>query len=106
VKDFISDNNNSSPDADVEKVEITEKILMILKTLKPKEGKVIQMRFGIGLDRSYTSEEIGREFMISRKRVGQIEANAFKEAQRFEEARGIEFFSSTPLENTTSVLVQ
>jgi RNA polymerase primary sigma factor len=78
VKDFISDNNNSSPDADVEKFEITEKILMILKTLKPKEGKVIQMRFGIGVDRNYTSEEIGRQLMISRKRVGQIEANALR----------------------------
>jgi len=93
VKDFISDNNNSSPDADVEKVEITEKILMILKTLKPKEGKVIQMRFGIGLDRSYTSEEIGREFMISRKRVGQIEANALRKLRDSKKLEELKFLA-------------
>ena len=61
VKDFISDKNSSSPYAEVENCEITEKILMIFKSLTPKEEKVIQMRFGIGVDRDYTLEEIGEQ---------------------------------------------
>lgn len=78
IADFISDKNSSSPYADVEKREITEKILMILKTLTPKEGKIIQMRFGIGVDRDYTLEEIGRQLSITRERVRQIEAKALR----------------------------
>lgn len=78
VKDFISDNNSFSPYAATEKLEITEKILMILKTLTPKEEKIIQMRFGIGVDRDYTLEEIGRQLSITRERVRQIEAKALR----------------------------
>ena len=93
VKDFISDNNNSSPYADVEKFEITEKILMILKTLKPKEGKVIQMRFGIGVDREYTFEEIGRQLNISRERVRQIEANALRKLRDSKKLKELKFLA-------------
>jgi RNA polymerase primary sigma factor len=78
VKDFISDENGSSPYADAEKLEITEKLLRIFKTLTAKEGKVIQMRFGIGVDRDYTLEEIGGQLSLTRERVRQIEAKALK----------------------------
>ena len=78
VKDFISDENSSSPYAVAQKFEITEKILKLFKTLTPKEGKVIQMRFGIGVDRDYTLEEIGGQLSLTRERVRQIEAKALK----------------------------
>ncbi|MFZ2198124.1 MAG: sigma-70 family RNA polymerase sigma factor [Thermodesulfovibrionales bacterium] len=94
VKDFISDNNNSSPEADVEKFEITEKILMILKTLTPKEGKVIQMRFGIGVDRDYTFEEIGRQLILSRERVRQIEAKALRKLRDSQKLKELKFLAA------------
>ena len=92
VKDFIGDKNSSSPYADVEKIEIIEKILMILKTLNPKEGTVIQMRFGIGVDRDYTLEEIGGQLSLTRERVRQIEAKALsklKHPKRLRELRAL-----------------
>jgi RNA polymerase primary sigma factor len=78
VKDFVSDENSSPPDTAAEQREITEKIMAILNTLTPKEGKVIQMRFGIGVDRDYTLEEIGRKLSVTRERVRQIETKALR----------------------------
>ena len=52
--------------------------LMILKTLTPKEEKVIRMRFGIGVDRDHTLEEVGRRLALTRERVRQIEAKALR----------------------------
>jgi RNA polymerase sigma factor (sigma-70 family) len=63
---------------DAEKNEITDKILKILKTLNPNEEKVIKMRFGIGLDRDHTLEEVGRHFSLTRERIRQIEEKALR----------------------------
>jgi len=78
LEDFICDKNSLSPYEDLEKNEITEKILMLLNTLKPRESQIIRMRFGIGMDREYTLEEIGRRLGITRERVRQVEAKAMK----------------------------
>jgi RNA polymerase primary sigma factor len=77
LEEFIH-NNSSSPYSDVERKKIFEQILQILSTLTPREEKVIRMRFGIGLDRNYTLEEIGRHLSITRERVRQIEGKALK----------------------------
>jgi len=78
LEDFIGDPNTPSPYEDTEKSEATEKMLMILKTLTPKEEKVIRMRFGIGVDRDHTLEEVGRFLSLTRERVRQIEAKALR----------------------------
>jgi len=78
LEEFIHDNNSSSPYSDVEKKKIFEQILQILNTLTPREEKVIRMRFGIGVDRNYTLEEVGRHLSITRERVRQIEGKALK----------------------------
>ena len=78
LEEFIHNNNSSSPYSDVEKKKIFEQILQILNTLTPREEKVIRMRFGIGVDRNYTLEEVGRHLSITRERVRQIEGNALK----------------------------
>jgi RNA polymerase primary sigma factor len=78
LEDFIADENSPSPYSDAEKNEITDKILKILKTLTPNEEKVIRMRFGIGFDRDYTLEEVGRQFSLTRERIRQIEEKALR----------------------------
>ncbi|MBI4683598.1 MAG: sigma-70 family RNA polymerase sigma factor [Nitrospirae bacterium] len=78
LEDFIGDKNSPSPDADAERSEISEQMQQILKTLTPKEERVIRMRFGIGADRDHTLEEVGRHLSITRERVRQIEAKALR----------------------------
>ncbi len=78
LEDFIGDKNSPSPYSDAEKIETSEQIQKILKTLTPKEEMVIRMRFGIGADRDHTLEEVGRHLSITRERVRQIEAKALR----------------------------
>jgi RNA polymerase primary sigma factor len=78
LEDFIGDKNSPSPYSDAERIEISEHIQGVLKSLTPKEEKVIRMRFGIGMDRDHTLEEVGRHLSITRERVRQIEAKALR----------------------------
>ncbi|MCI4626160.1 MAG: sigma-70 family RNA polymerase sigma factor [Candidatus Magnetoovum sp. WYHC-5] len=78
LEDFIGDKNTPSPFADAEKSEASEHIQKVLRTLSEKEEKVIRMRFGIGVDRDHTLEEVGRHLSITRERVRQIEAKALR----------------------------
>lgn len=78
LEDFIGDKNSPSPYNDAEKTELSEYIQRVLRTLSPKEEKVIRMRFGIGVDRDHTLEEVGRYLAITRERVRQIEAKALR----------------------------
>jgi len=78
LEDFIGDKNSPSPYSDAERIEISEQIQNVLKSLTPREETVIKMRFGIGFDRDYTLEEIGRHFSLSRERIRQIEEKALR----------------------------
>ncbi len=81
VGDLIGD-DSFSPYEHAEKHELTEKLLEVLKTLKPKEEITLRLRFGIGFDRDYTLEEIGRKLSVTRERVRQIEAAALRKLKR------------------------
>ncbi|MEW6109558.1 MAG: sigma-70 family RNA polymerase sigma factor [Nitrospirota bacterium] len=94
LEDFISDKHSPSPYSDAEKNEITEQILDILKTLTPKEEKIIRMRFGIGADRDYTLEEIGSHLSITRERVRQIEATALRKLKHPSRLRRLKVFTT------------
>lgn len=78
LEDFIRDDQHSSPHADVERDMMSEYLMKILQALPPRERKVIRMRFGIGLDRTYTLDEVGRYLSITRERVRQIESAALR----------------------------
>jgi len=78
IEDFVSDKDSSTPYSDTERNNVTEHILRVLNTLTPREAEVIRMRFGIGLDRDQTLEEVGRHFSVTRERVRQIEAKALR----------------------------
>jgi RNA polymerase primary sigma factor len=93
LEDFIGDKNSPSPYSDAERNEISEQILMILKTLTPKEEKVIRMRFGIGVDRDHTLEEVGRQLALTRERVRQIEAKALRKLKHPNRMRALKILT-------------
>lgn len=78
LEDFVGDGAHLSPYSHVEKNMMSAYLLKILQTLKPREETIIRMRFGIGFDRNYTLEEIGRHLSITRERVRQIEIAAIR----------------------------
>ncbi len=78
LEDFIGDKTSPSPYSDAERIETSEKIQRVLRTLTPKEGAVIRMRYGIGVDRDHTLEEVGRYLSLTRERVRQIETQALR----------------------------
>ncbi|TAN38814.1 MAG: sigma-70 family RNA polymerase sigma factor [Nitrospirae bacterium] len=94
LEDFIGDKNSPSPYYDAERNEISDQILMILKTLTPKEEKVIRMRFGIGVERDHTLEEVGRHLAITRERVRQIEAKALRKLKHPSRLRALKVLTT------------
>jgi RNA polymerase primary sigma factor len=78
LKDFIEDNGTPSPFEFVMHGDMKEKIDEILNSLPFREEKILRKRFGIGEDDSYTLEEVGQEFDVTRERIRQIEVNAIK----------------------------
>jgi RNA polymerase primary sigma factor len=94
LQDFISDPNTLSPYSDSEKKELTDKILMILHTLEPREAQIVRMRFGIGMERNYTLEEIGKSLSITRERVRQVEARAMRKLKNVQTQRALKVLMS------------
>jgi len=85
--DLIEDRWIGSPVDTVIDSNVRDETANILKTLSPKEEKVIRLRFGIGCEREHTLEEIGQEFDVTRERIRQIEAKALRQLRSPERAR-------------------
>jgi RNA polymerase primary sigma factor len=76
--DLVKDEESTSPEeASIEK-NVAARIKMILSTLTPREEVILRKRFGIGDDKTYTLEELGQEFGVTRERIRQIEAKALR----------------------------
>jgi RNA polymerase primary sigma factor len=84
---FISDDKAISPFDQAITRDRTEKIEEALLSLSGKEGNVIRMRFGIGVQRNYTLEEVGREMGLTRERIRQIESKALKKLLKSKKLR-------------------
>ena len=85
--DLIEDRWVGSPVDAVIDSNVRDETANILKTLSPKQEKVIRLRFGIGCEREHTLEEIGQEFQVTRERIRQIEAKALRQLRSPERAR-------------------
>ncbi|MFN3480871.1 MAG: sigma-70 family RNA polymerase sigma factor [Thermodesulfovibrionales bacterium] len=94
LEDFIGDKNSPSPFSDAERVEMSEHIQRVLRTLTEKEEKVIRMRFGIGAERDHTLEEVGKHLSITRERVRQIEAKALRKLKHPSRLRALKILTS------------
>jgi RNA polymerase primary sigma factor len=90
--DLIEDRWVGSPVDAVIDSNVRDETANILKTLSPKEEKVIRLRFGIGCDREHTLEEIGQEFDVTRERIRQIEAKALRKLRHPSRSRKLRAF--------------
>jgi len=73
----------------------TSETRIVLETLTPREEKVVRMRFGIGEKSDHTLEEIGREFLVTRERIRQIEAKAVKKLRHPQRSKALKDLIST-----------
>ena len=78
IKDFIENENDISPCDTVASNDLKERVREVLKTLTPREEKVLKMRFGIDVSSEHTLEEVGKDFSVTRERIRQIEVKALK----------------------------
>ena len=85
--DLIEDRGVGSPFDAVNNTQLRDEMANILKTLTPRQEKVIRLRFGIGCEREHTLEEIGQEFDLTRERIRQIEVKALRQLRLPERAR-------------------
>ncbi len=76
--DFIEDKSVTSPIEAVINGNLEAQTRRVLKTLTPREEKVLRMRFGIGEKSDHTLEEVGQDFEVTRERIRQIEAKALR----------------------------
>src|ERR1700730_9751648 len=76
--DFIVDQIGISPSDAVINLNLREQTAQVLKTLTPREEKIIKMRFGLEDGSEHTLEEVGQNFAVTRERIRQIEAKALR----------------------------
>jgi len=90
--DFIEDDTVESPVTAATQEMLKSKIDHVLKTLTYREREIIKLRYGIGDGQTYTLEEVGRIFRVTRERVRQIEAKAIRKLQHPVRSRKLEGF--------------
>jgi RNA polymerase primary sigma factor len=90
--DFIEDERVESPVQSATQEMLKDRIDQVLKTLTYREREIIKLRYGIGDGYTYTLEEVGRIFKVTRERVRQVEAKAIRKLQHPVRARKLEGF--------------
>jgi len=93
--DFIEDERAESPVTSATSEMLKDRIEAVLKTLTYREREIIKLRYGIGDGYTYTLEEVGRIFKVTRERVRQVEAKAIRKLQHPVRARKLQGFLDT-----------
>lgn len=81
LMDFIPDENALTPDKAVATYTLSDNLNDALSSLSPREEQILKMRFGINLDTTYTLDEIGKYFSLTRERIRQIEKRALEKLE-------------------------
>jgi len=92
IKDFIENENDFSPADTVASSDLKERVREVLKTLTPREEKVLKMRFGIDVASEHTLEEVGKDFGVTRERVRQIEVKALRKLRHPSRSKKLQTF--------------
>ena len=95
--DFIEDRGVISPAEAVININLKEQTDSVLKTLTPREEKVIKMRFGLDDGSEHTLEEVGQSFAVTRERIRQIEAKALRKLRHPSRSRKLRAFLDATL---------
>ncbi|HET9180470.1 MAG TPA: RNA polymerase sigma factor RpoD [Terriglobia bacterium] len=95
--DFIEDRGVISPAEAVININLKEQTESVLKTLTPREEKVIKMRFGLDDGSEHTLEEVGQSFAVTRERIRQIEAKALRKLRHPSRSRKLRAFLDAAL---------
>jgi RNA polymerase primary sigma factor len=80
LEEFIEDEKNMMPDRSAGLQLLKDHVRDIIKSLSPREQKILEMRFGLTDGVTHTLEEVGQEFGVTRERIRQIEAKALQNA--------------------------
>ena len=95
VGNFIPDDDAPSPSDQAADVLLKEQIEEVMETLTPREARVLRLRFGLEDGRTRTLEEVGREFMVTRERIRQIEAKALRKLRHPSRSKKLKDFMNT-----------
>jgi RNA polymerase primary sigma factor len=95
--DFIIDRRVVSPSEAVINLNLREQTAEVLKTLSPREEKIIKMRFGLQDGSEHTLEEVGQHFAVTRERIRQIEAKALRKLRHPSRSHRLRAFLETTL---------
>ena len=90
--DFIEDTNTIQPIEAAIQSELRETTTRVLASLTPREERIIRMRFGIGMNKDHTLEEVGQQFSVTRERIRQIEAKALRKLKHPSRSRILRSF--------------
>ena len=90
--EFIEDHSSDNPVRNATNEMLRDRIERLLKTLTYREREIIRLRYGLGDGYTYTLEEVGRIFRVTRERVRQIEAKAVRKLQNPVRSRILEGF--------------
>ncbi len=92
MKEIIRNPDSKMPDGDLVKESLREEIRRVLKTLTPREEKIIKMYFGVDYERPYTLEEIGERLKLTRERVRQIKERALSRLRHQSRSQNLRLF--------------
>jgi RNA polymerase primary sigma factor len=95
LSDFIIDKRASSPSEAVINLNLKEQTAEVLKSLSPREEKIIKMRFGLQDGSEHTLEEVGQQFAVTRERIRQIEAKALRKLRHPSRSHKLKAFLET-----------
>lgn len=101
IKDFIESENDFSPADSVASSDLKERVREVLKTLTPREEKVLKMRFGIDVASEHTLEEVGKDFSVTRERIRQIEVKALRKLRHPSRSKKLQTFFDKEYEFTS-----
>ncbi len=92
VSDFVENPNQERPSDAMETAALREQVEEVLAMLTPREEKVVRMRYGIGEPCSYSLEEIGTQFHLTRERIRQIEIKALRKLRHTKRRQTLDAF--------------
>jgi len=103
IKDFIENDKESSPADAVAGSDLKDRVREVLKTLTPREEKVLKMRFGIDVASEHTLEEVGKDFSVTRERIRQIEVKALRKLRHPSRSKRLLAFFEKELDDNSEL---